>query len=534
MRAASVYILPTAFMYSVTMKCCKDMDAHGHKRMSLNIISSWGAFSLQVLSGFVVPRIIDSKLGQDQLGVWDFAWTVVAYFGLIHVGVASSINRYVALYKSMNDEVGVSRVVSTSTAVMGVIGGAILAVSFFSAYYVPVLFHKQLSMNIHEVRWLIFLLGASMAVQVALAPFGGVLTGCHRWDLHNGIHALSNILTFLAMLLSLLYGGGLIGLGVSVLLCEGGGWVARWILAYGISPGLRLRLHYCDVGTAKEMILFGGKTFIPRVGDLLLNQTISVFILASMGTAALALYSRPRALIRSVFTLMTKYAQVLVPTTSSLHAVGDSEQIRKLFIQSSTYSNCLCLPIMLFIGIMGEELLSIWMGARYSNGLLIMAMALGQIVYVANTPVVFMLSGLDLHGRPGVITFLAQCSGLALAYAVLKFSNAGLPGVAVAVGLPLSITNGVYIPWYACKKIKLKKSTFFWYTWKYSLFASFPFVLCLVLIKQLFPGNALLKLVLACVCGSMILGVLYWQWVLSEKVKERIRGGVVGCVNVSH
>ena len=497
-------------------------DLHGRNRISVNMLSSWGALSLQIVSGFVVPRLIDSKLGQDQLGVWDLSWTFVAYFGLIHGGVASSINRYVAHHNSTNDAKGINRVVSTITVVMGVMGLAILAVTAICCASVPWIFGEKLSGNVHELRWVVASLGASMAIQVALSSFGGVLTGFHRWDLHNGVYAITNIATFAAMLFTLIYGGGLIGLGVSVLVCEGGGWVARWVIAYNVFPGLQVQRRLFHAATAREMILFGGKTFVPKVGDLLLNQTVSMFIVSHMGPASLALFSRPRALIGNVAQLLNKSAMVLVPTISSMNAVGEMEQIRKLLMRSSTYSNYLCLPIMLSMGIMGKELLFIWMGPHYSSGPLIMAMVFSQVLYVASTPFLFILSGLNLHGRPGLVIFVAQCAVLVFVWAVLTFSDFGLPGVALAVGIPLSIANGLYIPWYACRKVKLSVLAFFWNTWKGPLLLNLPFVCCLILVKQVPTESAIVKLSLAALCGSSILGALYWQWVLPVELKNKL------------
>lgn len=497
-------------------------DLHGRNRISVNMLSSWGALSLQIVSGFIVPRLIDSKLGQDQLGVWDLSWTFVAYFGLIHGGVASSINRYVAHYNSTNDAEGINRVVSTITVIMGVMGVAILAVTAICCASVPWLFGEQLSGNVHELRWVVASLGASMAIQVVLSSFGGVLTGFHRWDLHNGVYAISNIVTFVAMLFSLICGWGLIGLGISVLVCEGGGWLARWTLAYNVFPGLRIHPRLFHVATAREMILFGGKTFVPKVGELFLNQTVSLCIVSHMGPASLALFSRPRALIGNVVTLLNKSAMVLVPTISSMNAVGETEQIRKLLVRASTYSNYLCLPVMLSLGIMGKELLFVWMGSHYSNGPLIMAMVFSQVLNVSSTPFLFILSGLNLHGRPGLVTFIAQGAALALSWAVLSFSNFGLFGVALTVGIPLSIANGLYIPWYACRKMNLNVFAFFWNTWRYPIILNLPLVCCLVLIKHIPTGNAIVKLLLAATCGSIILVAIYWRWVLPVALKSKI------------
>jgi hypothetical protein len=58
-------------------------DPHGQRRMPINILTSWGALLIQTVSGFIIPRLVDNDIGQSGLGVWDFCWTLVAYFGLV-------------------------------------------------------------------------------------------------------------------------------------------------------------------------------------------------------------------------------------------------------------------------------------------------------------------------------------------------------------------------------------------------------------------------------------------------------------------
>ena len=81
--------------------------------MARNVLSSWGGHVVFVLAGFVMPRLIDVRIGQVSLGLWDFSWSMVSYFGLAQVGVGSSVNRYVAKYRAANDVESLNRTVSS-------------------------------------------------------------------------------------------------------------------------------------------------------------------------------------------------------------------------------------------------------------------------------------------------------------------------------------------------------------------------------------------------------------------------------------
>ena len=89
--------------------------------------------AVQLVSGFVIPRLIDRNLSQEALGLWDLAWSIVIYFTLIQMGVTSSINRYVAFHRARDDFDGVNRVVTSVAFVMRGMG----AVAVVVPRYVP-------------------------------------------------------------------------------------------------------------------------------------------------------------------------------------------------------------------------------------------------------------------------------------------------------------------------------------------------------------------------------------------------------------
>ena len=68
----------------------------GRDRLASNVISSWAAHFVFIIAGFIMPRMIDGRLGHELLGVRDFAWSLVSYFGLVQAGIGSSVNRCVA------------------------------------------------------------------------------------------------------------------------------------------------------------------------------------------------------------------------------------------------------------------------------------------------------------------------------------------------------------------------------------------------------------------------------------------------------
>ena len=80
-----------------------EADLSGRNRLFRNVLSSWAGHLVFIISGFIMPRMIDTHAGQSGLGVWDFGWSLVSYFGFVQAGICSSVNRYMAKYRAVND-----------------------------------------------------------------------------------------------------------------------------------------------------------------------------------------------------------------------------------------------------------------------------------------------------------------------------------------------------------------------------------------------------------------------------------------------
>lgn len=486
------------------------------------MLTSWGALVINILHGFIVPRLIDRSMSQQELGIWDLSWNVVAYFGLINMGLTSSVNRYIAKYAAVNDYDSVNRTFTSIFGITVLVGIFIIVISLIVSFPVIDLIHFKNSADLKMARWIIFTLGASMGISTILSPFGGLLTGNHRWDLHNQAYSATNIMNFVFTLAALYLNFGLIGCALANLIAETVGWGMRVYYSFSKFRYLNISKKYFSYCTVKEMVKFGGKTFIPRVGELISNQSINMLITAKFGTAALALYSRPRALIRIIQTFIMKYALVFTPAASSIQSSGKKEELKELFIRAQFYSNVLCLPAILFLMVMGGPLLELWMGANYRNSVLIAVMAFSQFTLIANATGYSIISGLNKHGRLGIITLIGQCFSLMIAWVMINCMNFNLKWIPLAIGIPMTIIYGFYLPFFACKELGIKFLNYTFSVYKVPLLCMIPYLACLVLSRIMLSGNVLIVLFSGTASGVIVLMILYWKYVLPRNIKTKI------------
>ena len=150
-----------------------------------NVAANWIWYSLVVVSGFILPRFIDETHGAELLGVWDFAWSLIAYVSLLALAVGSSVQRYVAKYRavedwdSLNSTVNTCLALLTASSIVGLVATGMLAAA------VPHLLPAAGSDAIFAARRVIIILGVCCAMQMPGGVFNAVVTGYERFDIFN-------------------------------------------------------------------------------------------------------------------------------------------------------------------------------------------------------------------------------------------------------------------------------------------------------------------------------------------------------------
>lgn len=497
-------------------------DITGRDQMVSNVLFSWGSHLVFVVAGFIMPRMIDSHLGQELLGVWDFGWSLVAYFTLVNAGINSSINRYVAKHYGASDISGVSDVASSGFCVLGLAAVVVFGLTIGVFLLIPTWFGERLADNVREAQWVFFYLGMSLVCDTAFSPFVGVITGCHRWKIHNLIKSGWHLVSVTGMITVLLAGGSLVNLAQVYLAGQVFADATRVICAHRACPGLRVNPFRARGSTVKSMYAFGGKTMIPILSRLLAAQTTNILIVAYLGPAALALFSRPMALTLHIATFANKLAFVLTPTVSSLQSTDNHEEIRALLLKAVGYCCHLSLPLVLVLIVFGGPILQLWMGEDYADDLLPAILALGSLAMMINRPLWSIALGLNAHGRLGVAQLIASLCSVGLIALALGVFDLGLVGVAAALAIPLITVNTLYLPLCVCRRLGLPIRDYVESAVLRPAVHVLPFAACLVGARFLLNINPLIELAWGLAAGGTILTIIFWRHVLPDRLKVRL------------
>jgi O-antigen/teichoic acid export membrane protein len=499
-----------------------ESDLTGRKGIVGNVLASWAGYLVVVVAGFVMPYLIDRRLGIEMLGVWDFAWSTVSYFGLVQIGIVGSVNRFVALHRAEGNMAGVNGAVSSVTAVLFLMAALIVALTAVAYAGLPVMVTPGLKIHLSEIRWAVVILGVEMAVGTALSVYGGVLTGFHKWKLYTAIQSIGSIISITAMITVLLFGGGICALALAHFAGEMSTSVLRLVFARRVCTGLKIRLEYVRWQTARDMMKFGTKAFLPQLSDLLVNQTTSILVATHLGPSALALFSRPRNLVMQSRTLIHKMAAVLVPAASSMQAQASQKELQDLIIKATRYSAFLMLPVTVFLATMGGPVLHVWMGPAYANSALMAVVALGYSSFIVQLPAMALLGGMNKHGKPGVAHFITSLVTALFVFIAVGPLRLGLVGVAIAGTVPLAITYSIWMPLYSSKQLAIPFGFYFRRAYGLPLIAAVVLTGCLLPIRLILSSQPRIAVIVAAFVTAGVLAPLYWIKVVPSALKNKI------------
>jgi hypothetical protein len=352
--------------------------------------------------------------------------------------------------------------------------------------------------------------------------YGGVITGCHRFDIHNGVTAGTYAAIVAGMIAALTLGGGLNVLAAVYLAGTLAGEIVRRTMAFRVCPELEIRLNQATVEDIRKLLSFGGKTVVDNLSRLLLAQASSILVAAHLGPAALAVFARPNALVRQTDTLTNKFAMVLSPAASSLSSTGRAQDVRELLVDATKFAAFVAMPVTVFLAIMGEPILQVWMGPRYREGLLMVVIALGSFLPLTQRPAQHIMIGMNAHGRIGWASFAVAWIGVGAAVLVLGPLHQGLVGAAMALVVPYTLGNGLFVLIYACRKVGIPVHQHIRRSFAGPALCALPLVAALLLVRFVFADAAILALLVAVAVSCAILLPLYWRFVLPPGIRSRI------------
>lgn len=486
-----------------------------------SVLANWAGEAVMVVSGFFLPRLIDQRMSRDELGIWDYGWSMRSYVALAGAGLGSGGGHYAARHRERFPELTRTLGAMLALVIYGSVGALLLTLGL--AYLTPHLINTESTALLSDARSLVLSTGLAACITMPTLVFGGIIVGSHRFDILNLIDALSDVFLIAGVLLCVLLGASLKVMGLCVLTRELLNGIAKYWWARQIAPDLRVRPRWTDWPMFHEIMGFSIKTTVEALSKLLQYQVGVLVVSIVIGPAGLALYSRPRALVLITTRFVMGFARVLVPAASALHDQRPAKALGEMLIRSTRYGLFLALPPALTMLVLGGAILRVWMGDRsYADNHVLPILVLGYLPLFAQQPTYHILLGLASHGLAGTASLIGSVVGAVMSILFVGVFHWGIDGAALATAIPVFLVNLCVLPYAGCRAARLPLLRYLRESLPTPLLSVVPFAAVLLAARVGLPDDAGSQLLVGLLAGAPFLGVVYWFTAVPAHLKKRL------------
>jgi O-antigen/teichoic acid export membrane protein len=367
--------------------------------------------------------------------------------------------------------------------------------------------------------------------------YGAITHATERFDVQNAIGILARLISAFFIWLALSKGYGLPGLAVVDTFFRLFEYFLRALVAYRLIPGLRVRPSFFSRESARELVGYGIFSVFVRAAAQVIHHTDALVIGFFMSTTAVTYYAIANNLIPYFIGIIGSVAWTLTPYAASLDAKNDRDGLRDLMILGTQGLGYLASVIAGGLIFLGEDFLSLWMGEQYVSGERFASSSVILAILTCGCFFRLQQSG-NLQILFGVrrVRFLAVAFGLEavanLVLSILFIRWYGLLGVAIATLIPMVVVQGVVLPIFLMRALRVKATRYL----SHAIHGPVVVLACMACLHWLLgdrlPADSWPSFVLkACIFGSipaavgLLLGLTgEHREILFRKLRRRSRG----------
>jgi O-antigen/teichoic acid export membrane protein len=290
-----------------------------------------------------------------------------------------------------------------------------------------------------DARFVLYAAALGFACNMVLLLFVAVAQGLQRLDLFATRTLALGTATAVAQVLAVKLGYGLRGLATVTIAINVLSLLIFMLVARRLLPDIRFRPGW-NRSAVSELLSFGAMKFINQAAVQVIFHVDRLIVAAFLPIAAVSYYGVPVSICQKFILVQQAVNQAFFPAASELHALDDSERLRRLYRSAAKLGLTALLPFMILPSILAWPLLAAWIGPGFADAsapiLAVLAIAYG-IVAVSS------VAGFaaDATGHPDWnAAFTVGSAILNLSLALILVPRIGAIGAAYAL-----LVNGIVL-----------------------------------------------------------------------------------------
>jgi len=454
-----------------------------------SILSNWFATGATLAVGLFLQPFIVHRLGDVAYAIWVLAVSSINYLGLLDLGMASSVVRYVSRGHATQDHSEASSVLSAVLWVRMQIGAVILLLSGLLALFFPRVFNVPANLS-GDARTAILIIGVTTTISMCFGVFSSTLSALNRYDLRSYITLVQMAIRVILVIVVLRSGHGIVAIALCELVAALVGNSLLAIVAQRAYPELSIYLSKPGTEVVRKIWSYSLYAFLQTVAVQLVYQTDNLVVGAFITTVAVTFYSIGNTLCRYTQQLVGAMAITFTPAASTYEAVGDSGGLRNLYYNGTRATMAISLPIVITLILRGGSFIGVWMGPEYirPSGTVVVILATALLFSLQNLPASAIAYGVGKHQLLAKWAMGEAVANLTLSI-VLARTYHSIYGVAIGTLIPNLVTHIILWPRYVARLVDVSYLEVFRQVWGPLYLCALPFAAASYAVDLFFPPH---------------------------------------------
>jgi O-antigen/teichoic acid export membrane protein len=489
------------------------------------VLFNWLGTIANMAVGFFLAPFILHRLGNVAYGVWVLAISVVAYLGLLDLGMQSSVLRFVSKGHTKGDHEAASDAISAALWVRLQISALVLVLSVGLAAVFPLIFKVPPELA-SDARKSILLIGITTAITMSIGVVGGVLSALNRYDLQNYVSFAATIVRVTGIIVLLRGGHGIVAIAICELVAAIFSNLLLVVVARRLYPELRIQIKKPKKEILQQLWSYSWYAFLTTIAVQLVYQSDNLVVGAFVSASAVTFYAIANSLCRYATQVVGSMGSTFVPAASTYEAAGDTASLLGLYKNGTRATMMISLPMLVVMIVRGPSFIGLWMGPQYGqiSGKVLIILASALFFSYANRTAAAIAFGTEKHKTMALWSLGEGFTNLALSIALVHWY--GIYGVAFGTLIPSLFIQVVMWPRYISKLVGLSTLEVWWSVWTPMFLSSIPFAIVTYAVGVLFPARNLsiffLQVIATLPIFFLTVGLVFRAYVRSQ-ILPRVR-----------
>ena len=469
-----------------------------NREIKCGIILSYIEQVITILSGLIYTPIMLRLLGKSEYGLYQLAYSIISFLGLLNFGFASGYLRLYFRYKKNEDKVGIESLngmyllIFLLVSVLAIVSGIVIIASCGE------IFDTGLSLReIERIKTLIFIMILSLVITFMTSVFDCYLTAYNKFIFQRMVMLLKSLLNPFICLPLLFMGYKSEALALVSLLLSVSGFIIS--IYYCLNKlDMKFKFKTIDLNVFKELFSFTFFIFLSSIVDKI-NLSLDNFLLGRYsGTVIVATYGVGAQINVFYNKISTSISSIFAPKINAILVKDNCQnEILELFIKISKPLFLILISVWSGFLFFGKIFITIWAGKQYIDSYYVaLILMLSCIIPLTQVCGIEIQKAKNMHKMRSVIYFFAALVNVIISIPLIK--KYGAIGASIGTLITMIISNCIFMNFYYHKIVKLDM-IIYW--------------------KEIIP---LIRFLIA----SIIIGIIYLLFSSKSLIESIVYGGI--------